>query len=326
MIVYYSMGRSLLTIVLASFIIFTYLNAHGSTISGPNDTLKSLIASQNWSGAEEFLTKAYASSPSSALAEEFSKVLVRLNKREQALELIKKHDLYKQIPIVSRVFITQQSYSKFSQGLSQIEQNKFSVGCELLEKAHELDLLHADILLKLAQCEVLIKKPDSALKKLELYEKWYGPLPEITLWTGRAHFLKNDPLSALALLIEAQKRLPKSELAPLWISDCHDAKSSPTSSIQTLKNDLIRNPKHLGAELLLYQLLSVDFKNETQDVLKTYDSKIRALEVKAEDYLSKKNYIFESDASLELRNRENFYLVLNNLKKMISSLIVAKQQ
>ncbi|MBS1963434.1 MAG: tetratricopeptide repeat protein [Bdellovibrionales bacterium] len=233
--------------------------AAGSATAGDYEDAQKLLAAQKWSEALPMLKELNEDEPESiTIAQDLGQVLLRLNRREEALEILKKYRLNRQADIAARAFISKESFRFYQQGLDWLMKHVYPQACERLEHALEKDQAHLDVLLRLAQCEVLDGNADLALKFLDQLERIHGKTPETQLWRARAAALRNHFEEALpiftALAGGPKNPEPTNELIPLWWGEALLASGKKTEALATFESDAKANPAHLQTALAAIRL------------------------------------------------------------------------
>lgn len=214
-----------------------------------------LLIAQKWSDALPLLKQLNEEEPESVvIAQDLAQVLLRLNRREEALELLRRHRLTKQADIASRSFLSKESFRLYQQGLDWLSKRSYPQACERFEKALEKDQAHFEILFRLSQCEILDGNGDLALKLLDGFERTHGKSSESALWRARAMALRGRIDEAILLFaLNAQSKLSSTlaELNALWWGEALLAAGQKTQAFSVFENDAKRFPHHLQTTLAL---------------------------------------------------------------------------
>lgn len=262
-----------------------------------------LVVQQKWTEALPLLKALHEEAPGSTLVgTDLAQTLIRLNRREEALVLLKKYGLVKQASVVGRAFITQESYKLYQEGVNFLETRSYRQAKERFERALERDQAHFEILVRLAQSEILDGNADAGLKTLERVTKIYGTQPEVALWQGKAYSMKGQGERAVSLLRNAVRTLPTSEIAPIWLAETLYANGQKASAIVELEADLKKNPQHVQALLTLarLRLSAATGPAQVQEVQRD----LQIAQSRMEKYASPKLARFESDLGVEMRDPE----------------------
>ncbi len=227
--------------------------------AGEYEDAQKLLVAQKWGEALPILKKLSAEEPDSiTLAQDLSQVLLRLNRREEALELLRKYKLNRQADIAARSFISKESFSFYQQGLDWLTKHSYPQACERLDRALEKDQAHFDILLRLAQCEVLDGNVDLALKLFDQLERIHGKTTESQLWRARCAALRmkfDEAIPVFSSLGTLGKTAePTGELIPLWWGEALIASNLKGPALAVFEADLKRNPSHLQTALAAIRL------------------------------------------------------------------------
>jgi len=277
----------------------------GATAAGASDYERAhqLVVQQKWAEALPLLKALHEEAPASTLVgTDLAQTYIRLNRREEALVLLKKYGLVKQASVVARSFLTQESYKLYQEGLNLLETKSYRSAKERFEKALERDQNHLEILLRLGQSEILDGNADAGLKALERLAKIYGAQPEATLWEGKAYSMKGEGEKATRLLRDALRALPTSESAPIWLAETLYANGQKASAVAELEADLKKNPQHVQALLTLARLKLSAAADAAQ--IQEVQKDLQVAHSRLERYSSPKQKRFESDLGVELRDPE----------------------
>lgn len=233
--------------------------AVGPAAAGEYEDAQKLLAAQKWSEALPILKELNEEEPESiTLAQDLAQVLLRLNRREEALEILKKYRLNRQADIAARSFISKESFRFYQQGLDWLTKHVYPQACERLERALEKDQAHIEILLRLAQCEVLDGNADLALKLFEQLERIHGKTAESQVWRARAIALRNHSDEAIPLFAAlaggAKNPEPTNELIPLWWGEATLAAGKKSEALSIFETDAKANPTHLRTSLAAIRL------------------------------------------------------------------------
>jgi thioredoxin-like negative regulator of GroEL len=230
-----------------------------SALAGEYEDAQKLLTNQKWAEALPILKQLNEEEPESVtIALDLSQVLLRLNRREESLELLRKYKLNRQADIAARSFISKESFRFYQQGLDWLTKHSYPQACERLERALEKDQGHLDILLRLAECEILDGNADSALRLLDSLERIHGKTAETQLWRARGLALRgrNEEAIAIFAAISAAGKTaePTTELISLWWSEALLATNQKSAAQTVLDADLKKNPSHLQTGLASLRL------------------------------------------------------------------------
>ncbi len=260
-----------------------------------------LVTKRQWAQVLPILKSLHDEAPSSVLiGQDYAQALLRMNRREEAMGLFKKYGFYKQAQSAGHLFLTQESFRLYQEGLSFVTGKKYSQGCERFERALEKDQAHLWIQLRLSQCRILDGNGDSALKVLEAATRIHGEPSEAILWKGKALALKGQTAEAISELKHAIDLLPQSELAPVWLSESYLLSGQRAAAIAILEEDLKRNPDHVYALVSLIRVRISQSLNPTQ--LLEVKKQLELAKTRLPRYESAQLPPFESALGLELRD------------------------
>lgn len=262
-----------------------------------------LVVQQKWTEALPLLKALHEEAPASMMVGvDLAQTLIRLNRREEAITLLKRYGMTKQAQVAARSFITQESYKLYQEGLNLLESKKYGPSCDRFEKSLEKDQAHLDIQIRLIQCETLDGNIDAALRFVDSVERMYGEQPESTLWKGKALSMKGQTERAVAAFEKAVKMLPTSELAPVWLAETLYANGQKASAFSTLEADLKKNPQHVQSLITLARLKFSQSQNLAQ--FQEVQKDLQIAQSRMEKYASPKLRRFESELGVELRDAE----------------------
>jgi len=260
-----------------------------------------LVTKREWAQVLPILKSLHDEAPSSVLiGQDYAQTLLRMNRREESMALFKKYGFYKQAQAAGHIFLTRESFRLYQEGLAFISEKKYSQACNRFERALEKDLTHLWIQLRLAQCRILDGKADSALKLLDGMTKIHGEQNEGFLWKGKALSLKEQTAEAITQLKRAIELLPKSELAPIWLSESYLVSGQRALALSVLEDDLKHNPDHVYALVSLIRVRISQALNATQ--LLEVKKRLELAKTKLPRYESQKLPPFESQLGVELRD------------------------
>jgi predicted Zn-dependent protease len=230
-----------------------------SAMAGEYEDAQTLLGAQKWAEALPILKKLSEEEPDSVtIAQDLSQVLLRLNRREESLELLRKYKLNRQADIAARTFISKESFHFYQQGLDWLVKHSYPQACERFDRALEKDQAHYDILLRLAQCDLLDGNVDLALKLFDQLERIHGKSTETQLWRARsaalrAKFDEAIPVfSSLGTLGKVAE--PTNELIALWWGEALIATNQKSTALGIFDADVKRNPTHLQTMLAAIRL------------------------------------------------------------------------
>jgi tetratricopeptide (TPR) repeat protein len=244
------------------------------SFAGEYDDARLLLSAQKWAEALPILKALNEEEPESiTIAQDLAQVFLRLNRREEALELLKKHKLNRPAEIAARTFLSKESFHFYQQGLDWLGKRAYSQACERFERALERDQTHIEILLRLSQCEILEGNADLALKNLEQLERIHGKTTESQAWRARAGALRGrneEAIALLASLVTSKTSEPLTELIPLWWGEALLAAGKKSAALNVFEADLRRNPNHLqtGLAAIRIRLSQTESPNQVMSIQK----------------------------------------------------------
>jgi tetratricopeptide (TPR) repeat protein len=240
---------------------------------------REMVVKQRWSEALPLLKKLNEEEPDSiTIAKDLAQVLLRLNRREEALDVLRQHKLSKHAQIAGKSFLSKESFRFYQQGLDWMAKKSYPQACERFEKALEKDQAHADVLLRLAQCEIFEGNGDLSLRLFEQLERIHGKTPESTAWRAKSALLRGKPDEAL-LLLNSISNDPKlgdalSEWVTLWTGEALTASGQKSQAATIYEADLKRFPGHLqvGLALLRSRLANAESPNQFLQLAQDLDA------------------------------------------------------
>jgi len=214
------------------------------------------LNTQNWADVVLKLKKEIQFDPKNLTSHfKLAHALFRLDRRSEALSHLgqwvlsytgqAREQLIEGIHTFSRAFSSNQILQIFLESTSEMKKGNFIEASERLSKLIEKERNNVEILLRLAQCQLVGGDFDSAAEKLRLAKLLNPYEPEIRLWLGRALFLRGELDQSLVELKWAKEKLPKSQVAVIWISDNLVKLGRPQEAIQILEKDMQNQPFHL---------------------------------------------------------------------------------
>lgn len=283
--------------------------------AGEYEVARKLLQDQKWTEALPLLKTLNEEDPDSGvIAEDYAQVLLRLNRREAALELLRSHHLNRQAEIAGKSFLSKESFRFYQQGIDWLAKRSYPQACERFEKALERDQAHAEILFRLSQCEILDGNAELGIKILEQIERVYNKTTDTTLWKARALALRGRfdeafPLFTTSNLVKASE--PNTEWTALWWGEALLASGQKNQALQILENDVKKYPHHLqtAMSLLRLRLANAESPNQFRAIaedLKTWQNHFdRRLKGKPKNTTELRVDFFDSEAlqrsALEVR-------------------------
>ena len=222
--------------------------------AGEYEDAQTLLSAQKWAEALPILKKLSQEEPNSVtIAQDLAQVLLRMNRREEALELLRKHKLVRPAEIAARSFLSKESFHFYQQGLDWLTQHAYTQACERFDRALEKDQGHLEILFRLAQCEILDGSADLALKSFDQLERIHGKTPETTLWRSRGLALRGKTEEAITTLstlaANGKTSEPNTELISLWWGEALLSAGQKANALNIFESDAKKFPGHLQTSI-----------------------------------------------------------------------------
>lgn len=193
-----------------------------------------------------------------------TRALAYLGRREEALRFLndahskapseKKPYLQKRIEVLSHLFLSNQTYQTYQEGVNLLREGKVKPAKKKFELAASKEPDHGLILLRLSQSEIQEKDYDAASEKLRFARRLNPFDSAVRMWLGRALIYRGEAKQAIVELTEAQKQLKKSESIPVWLAEAWVAIGERDAAISILEQDIQKNPLHLKSILKLSRL------------------------------------------------------------------------
>jgi predicted Zn-dependent protease len=246
------------------------MSFHGiSAFASEYEDARALVANQKWSDALPLLKRLNEEEPDSVtIAKDLAQVLLRLNRREEALDLLRRHRLTKQAQIAGKSFLSKEGFRFYQQGLDWFAKKSYAQACERFERALEKDQAHADILLRLAQCEIFEGSGDLSLRLIDQYDRIHGKTQETAAWRAKSALLRGKADEALLLLAplaeDAKIGDPLAEWIALWHGEALVASGMKSRAIASYEADLKRSPGHLHVTLALLRSRAASAESPNQ--------------------------------------------------------------
>jgi thioredoxin-like negative regulator of GroEL len=149
--------------------------------------------------------------------------------------------------VMSRLFLTNATFQGYQEGVNFLIAGKYKAARERFSGALDHEPDNVEILLRLAQAQLLERDADSAVENLRTARKLNPFEPQIRLWLGRALLLRGEVPQATEELKAANQELKGGETAAVWLADALLASGQKAAAIQLLEQDSKSNPMHLQA-------------------------------------------------------------------------------
>lgn len=216
--------------------------------------------------------------------------LISLNPRSREKTHLKfeseKKLLQRQIRVISRLFLSNETFQVYQSGVQQIQLKKYSSAREKLEKAFQAEPDQFDVLIRLAQLDVIDQNYDRASERLKAAHRMNPEEPIARLWLARALFERGERSEALTEFREVAFDLRGNELLVLWWAEAVNAarehllkvergtraynvkeiakENLYSESLALLGKDLKENPLHLAVALMSarFRLLSIGISGD----------------------------------------------------------------
>lgn len=225
-----------------------------------------LLDSKEWPEAAIVLRRIIEEAPRYAPAAiDLARALVYAGRREEALSILsaasereqpnrpdrKREVLIRRARVISRAFLTMDSFQIYQEGINFLQAKKFRNANERFEVVLKREPDNVEVLQRLGQCALIDGDFDSASERFKLARKLNPWQPEIRLWLGRALQQRGELAAAVNELQDAFTSLPNSELAAVWLADAWVASGKRALIIPMLERHLKTNPLHVQALLEL---------------------------------------------------------------------------
>jgi predicted Zn-dependent protease len=215
-----------------------------------------LIAHRKYAEAAVMLRSVVREAPELVMpALDLSRALLYLGRREEAVALLSERAqrargaerrlLQRRLQVAAGIFLTNATFQGYQEGVNFLLARKYRPARERFERALEKEADNVEILLRLAQCQLLEGDADSAVERLRLARKLNPLEPQIRLWLGRAMLLRGELAPGIEELRAAQKELKSSELAAVWLAEGLLRAGNRAAAIQLLEQDTRANPMNL---------------------------------------------------------------------------------
>jgi tetratricopeptide (TPR) repeat protein len=292
----------------------TALWADLAEVRGPDESLhdaKKLLDKRKWPDAVISFRALLKQDPASLSAlVGLSTALTYTGKREEALSLLTqaaanaqgnlRQTLIRRSRVVAKLFLTNDTFKTYQEGLNLIIAKKYRLAKDRLEKALSDEPDNLEILVRLGQCLVLDSSNDGALERLTAAKKLNPYEPEAQLWLGRAYYQKNVPVSAIAELKNALSELPGSELAPVWLAETLYTQGQTNSALRVLNNDTKTSPFHVLSLIMSARYRIVAAHSDTA-VLWSARKDLQLAMSRIDQYMAPDALKSEGSMSLDLR-------------------------
>lgn len=226
--------------------------------AGEYEDARKLLQDQKWAEAAPLFKTLHDEDPDSVvIAEDYAQALLRLNRREAALELLRSHELNRQADIAAKSFLSKESFRFYQQGIDWLAKRSYPQACERFERALERDQAHSEILFGLAQCEILDGNAELGIKHIEQIERIYAKTADTSLWKARALALRGRFDEAIPLFNASslsKNSEPNLEWNALWWGEALLASGEKNQAAQVWENDVKKYPNHLETSLALIRM------------------------------------------------------------------------
>jgi tetratricopeptide (TPR) repeat protein len=247
-----------------------------------------------------------------------ARALTYSGRREEALSTLwqlvdkssgkRKEHLIQQGRVVSKLFLTNENFQLYQDGLNLLVAGKIRAAQEKLEKALALEPDNVEVLTRLGQALVISGDHDSAAERLRLAKKHNPYEPNVQLWLGRALFLRGEKQEALNELKAASQTLKTSQLVNLWLAESLKSSGKILEAVQVLEKDAKENPLHLQSILEMAKMRVAAVENgrdgpDQQSVLWSARRQLQLVLSRFPEYADRfKQFQFDVELGLEIAN------------------------
>lgn len=289
-------------------------------IASDLEDARRLIQTQNWSDALPILRKLNESEPKSKIiAHDLAHVLLKANRREEAIAVLKKAEMTKAAQVAGETFLSKASLKLHRQGQNLLESGSLSQACDSFEKAHEKDSAHFEILLRYAQCEILDGNPELGIKAIDSIERIHGENAQVRLWKARALFLKGSKEASLPLFEAAYGELKSSENAALWYAEALFSDGKKAQAHSLIENHCRLYPLHLRVLILGITERALSGPSLSDATVQELKKEIQVVESRLIQLKAKPVLKTEERLGVELTNAGALEKVLQELTQKIEN-------
>ena len=293
---------------------------------------RALMGRRQWDEAVLVLKRAWDRNPAPEVAMELSKALVYLHRREEALQILGRasqratpqvqRELSIRAGVIARLFLTNTNFQHYQDGLELLRSRRLRAARERFEKAAEQEKDNVEVLMRIAQTQVLDGDHDSAAERLRTVRRLHPAEPEASLWLGRALHQRGELAQAVEELRLAQQAMPKSELAQTWFAEALADSGAKAQAAAVLERGVKERPLNL---LSLYTLAKLRFSAlapRDRDGLWTIRRDIQVARSRLPEY-SKAAPASDTDLGLDLREAQDLRSSLDELDARVEARFVA---
>jgi predicted Zn-dependent protease len=239
---------------------------------------QTLMNHQKWPEAAIILQGVLKEAPHySPAAIDLARSLVYSSRREEALSVLEEAVSHEKGPrravlirrerVLARLFVTNETFQGFQEGVNFLDARKFGSACERLAQVLEREPDNVEILTRLGQCRLLDGDADSAAERLRLARKLSPHEPQVRLWLGRALQQRGEIEEALTELRSARQELKDSELAAIWLAEALASNGQRTAATDVLDQDVKQNPMHVESLYTSARLKYIAIQKENPQAL-----------------------------------------------------------
>jgi predicted Zn-dependent protease len=221
-----------------------------------NEESDALIAKKKWPEAVIVLRAIVTQNPHDTSAQvDLARALIYQGRREEALNAIntairtekgtKRDWLIQQSRVFSKIFVSNETFQNYQDGLNLMMIQKYHQAREKFEKALAAESSNVEVLTRIGQSYLLDGDHDSAAEQLKLAHSLDPYEPEISLWLGRALHLRGELGEGIAELKAGYSEMKGSEIAPIWVADALEAAGQKAQALQVLEEDSKNYPLHV---------------------------------------------------------------------------------
>lgn len=236
------------------------------SVESDYERARAALARRDWEQSAELLRRILKNTRGvPELVLELAKSLLYSGRREEALNALRdaatrergqsRVDLLKKADLYSRIFLTNDAYQTYQNGLNLLVMRRHKDARERFEAARRLEPNHIEVLIRAGQGYLLEGDFVTAIERLEQARKLNPNEPEARLWLGRALHQRGrltEALDELRAVTTVQR--PLSELAALWFAEALVDAGEKTAAIQFLEKDVKGEPFHLQPLVMLAKL------------------------------------------------------------------------
>lgn len=224
------------------------------------------LSQKKWAEAAIVLGTLHKKNPSSvSVATDLVRALVYSGRREEALSVLghvlsketrpeQKAKLARRTRVISRLFLTNESFQQYQQGLQVMGEGKFRSAREKFERVLKAEPDNVEVLTRTGQCLLLEKDEDSAAERLRFARRLNPFEPQLRLWLGRALHERGEAQEALVELKSAYQELKGFPSAARWYAEALDSAGMRSQALRILEEEANRFPSRVETLISLARL------------------------------------------------------------------------